>query len=65
MNGEAPRVWMNSSIANWSFIDYAVMVGDERREIRIEIPPGVGVRLPKFAVEVIKAGHGMREGRAE
>lgn len=65
MSDEIPRVWVNTSDVNSSFVDYVVMVGDERRDVRVVVPPGVGIRLPKYIVEVTKAGHGMKEGRAE
>lgn len=56
-----PRVWVNLSTVNWSFVDYSTTRGT----VRIEVPPGVGIRLPKETISVDKTGHGMREGKTE
>ena len=61
---EIPRVWVNVSDVNQSFIDYTYIHRGGPCATRLVIPPGVGIRLPKSTTSVDKTGPDMREGRS-
>lgn len=60
-----PRVWVNTSKASTSFVDYTAYVNGAPCVFRQIVGPGVGIRLPKDTISVEKAGKDMKEGRAE